>query len=438
MTLAIASSGAWGAGAPSAEAQRLDALERKLDHSLQTIEQLAARVQELEAELVQSRNGAPAAPAAPVALAPAPTEAAAPATTGAADERLANVERGLAQIAAAGQRSEDHGMPLHGFADVSLGNHNPIKPELKGASLGSVDFYLAPQLGARTRALVELNFEVGEGGSVGSDLERAQLGYQFTSTATAWIGRFHTPYGYYNTAFHHGQQISTSLRRPKFLQFEDSGGILPAHTVGAWITGHERVGASHVNYDLYVGNAQQIANGSLDMQSSGSSSGQLIVGGKFGVQPGGVDGLQVGFSALSARITDTMDASNVNRLNSVGLYTVYDTDSWENMAEIYFFRNRDLVGSSGTHSSNAGFIQVGYRGTGRYTPYLRYERAALDQSDGYFAAQDSGASYHREALGVHFDLDLKSAVKLELAQTHVTDRLPYSYSDALLQFAVRF
>jgi hypothetical protein len=68
----------------------------------------------------------------------------------------------------------------------------------------------------------------------------------------------------------------------------------------------------------------------------------------------------------------------------------------------------------------------------------RYERADLDQDDRFFAAQSFGASYHREALGLRFDLDISSALKLELANTHITDRTRDEYQEALMQYAVRF
>jgi hypothetical protein len=410
---------------PDAQAGRLSALEQKLDASLQTIEQLAARVRELEAQLARDKPGP-----APFA-APAPDE----------HEKLARIESDLAQITAANSAASnaDHGLAMHGFADVGVGNHNVYDPARRGATVGEIDFYLAPQLGERVKGLAEINIEVDHGtGSVGADLERMQLGYQFGEAATLWVGRFHTPYGYYNTAFHHGLQISTSLRRPKFLAFEDQGGILPAHTTGLWLTGEEHAGDARLRYDLFVGNAQRIVDGALDPQAGGTHDGQVGVGGRLGLRPGGAwSDLQLGISALSTRITSEDDPANVTRLNVAGLYAFYENDNWEHEFEVYFFRNQDLFGITGTHGSTAGFVQFGYR-HGLYTPYVRYERTSLDQSDGYFAGQTYGGSYHREALGLRFDLNLKSALKVELAQTHNTDRPPPSYTDLMFQGAVRF
>jgi hypothetical protein len=418
---------------------------------MQMIRELSQKVHDLEARAAQQSTTPAAAPgtapATPAAAAPA-AAAAAPAPPATAEaSRLSQLEQTVAQMAAnAWQRAEDTGMPMHGFADVGVGTHNPEFPDYRGANIAELDFFLTPRLGARTRALFELNFEVGSDGTVGVDLERAQIGYQFSDSATVWVGRFHTPYGFYNTAFHHGQWIAIALRRPRFIEFEDHGGIMPAHTVGLWLTGSERLGDMKVTYDAYVGNSQRIFNGILDMNNAGVSRGSVIVGGNLGLLPGGVlDGLKVGVDVFQTRIEDQdptpaafpQVSPYFNQVKSYGAYAVYDTDRWEDIAELHFFDNTDLTGNTGSHHSDAGFIQMGYRG-GRYTPYARYERGSFQQSDPFFAAQINGNSYNREALGVRFDIDLSSALKMEFAKTSFTDRIIRTYGEALVQYAIRF
>src|SRR5256885_9893492 len=434
--------------AAAADSERIATLEQKLDQSLQLIRQLSARVNDLEAQVAQAAPAAPAGRpgtgAAAAAAAQPGTAAATPPGTAAATpadtaQRLARVEQTVTEMAAsAGQRAEE-GMATHGFADVGVGNHNAMFSKYQGANVGELDFFLTPRLGSRTRALFELNFEVGSDGAVGVDLERAQLGYQFADSATVWLGRFHTPYGYYNPAFHHGQQIATSLRRPRFIQFEDQGGVMPAHTVGAWLTGSERVGDEKVTYDVFIGNSQRIQDHTLDMNNAGNTHGSTIMGANLGLLlSGAFDGLKVGVDVFQTRIQDEdQSPSYVTQLRSYGAYAAYDTDSWEDIAEFHVFSSQDLTGRTGTHHSDAGFVQLGYR-AGRYTPYARYERGAFQQSDDFFAAQASGNSYYRTALGLRFDVDLVSALKLELAETHLTDRVIGSYDEALLQYAIRF
>jgi hypothetical protein len=430
------------------DTDRIAVLEQKLDESLQMIRELSAKVHTLETQAAQSQAGAGSAAATQAAAATtqAATAATQPAAPGAAArqedtvQRLTQVEQTVGQMAAnVAQHAEDTGLPLHGFADVGVGNHNAEFAQYQGADVGALEFFLTPRLGPRTRALFEMTFEVGSDGNVGVDLERAQIGYQFADSATLWLGRFHTPYGFYNTAFHHGQQIATSLRRPRFIDFEDHGGIMPAHTVGLWLTGSQKIGDEKLTYDFYVGNGQRIENGILDMRNAGNTGGSAIVGGNLGLLMSGVlDGLKVGVDAFQTRIEDD-DVMPVyfTRVRSYGTYAAYDTDTWEDIAEFHVFDNFDLTGHTGSHHSDAGFVQMGYR-AGRFTPYARYERGSFQQADHYFAAQINGSSYDREALGVRFDVDLASALKLELAGTRLTDRAIGNYNEALIQYSIRF
>jgi hypothetical protein len=416
-------------------------LQQQLDESLKAIQALTERVRELESRqpgaAVASAPPTPDTPPVP-AVAPAAATAASSPTEAA---RLEALEQQLDQLESsnAGRGSADTGLPLHGFADVGVATHNPINAALKGFNVGNLDFYLTPRLSDRSRALFEMNTEVGSEGQVGVDLERAQIGYQFADQATVWLGRFHTPFGYVNTAFHHGAWVNDSLRRPGFLNFEDSGGIVPAHTVGLWITGTPRVGQGKVQYDAYVGNGQQIQGGIIDMRSAGNAHGNLIFGGRLAYlfNSGATEGLTLGVHAFDARIDDDALPRHLTRVASYGGYAVYDTDQWENIAEVYLFDDEDLSGSSGTHRSHAGFVQLGYRASWG-VPYARYESTSLDQTDNFFAAQNAGASYHRSALGLRYDLGPDAAVKLEFADTQLTDRSRDHYDAGLIQYAIRF
>jgi len=413
------------------DADAIAVLQKKLDQSIKMIEALTARVQELE-----SRQGG--------TVAATQTASTGPAT----QQQVAEVEHRVQQIEAANatRQQDTTGLPIHGFADVGIGNYNPYFANYRGANIGSLDFYLTPKLGDRVLALSELIFEVGPDGSVGTDLERFQIGYQFSDAATVWIGRFHTPYGYINTALHHGVWLADALRRPKFLNFEDHGGVMPSHTVGAWLTGAQRAGDGRVLYDLYVGNAQQDSGGTVFMQNAGTAHGTVMGGGRLSYQftGGPLDGLTVGASAFTDKV-DSAQTNNLTQLRVAGIAAVYDTDSWEHIAEAYVFHDTNLNGPPGTKRSTAWFAQLGYRGAWG-VPYVRYERASLDQNDLYFAEQQFGASYYRSAAGVRFDINPKSAIKFELANTHTLDfrvsdvqyGLPEDYNEVLAQYAVRF
>ena len=427
------------AAADSVSDAKLEELQKKLDQSMKMIEALAARVKELEGH---TSTGTVAA------AAPAPAAAADP-------QRLEAVEQKVAQIetANATRQSDDSGLPIHGFADVNTGNYNLYFPYFKGTNVGSLDLYLTPKIGDSVVTLAELIFETGPDGHVGTDLERFQIGYQFNDQATVWVGRFHTPYGYVNTALHHGVWLADALRRPKFVNFEDKGGVMPAHTTGVWLTGALREDNGKFLYDFYTGNGQQIQGGTVDMQNGGNLHGAAMFGSRLSYQfiGGAADGLLVGVNGFTDKVNDDNPFNPaLIRLNMAGAYAVYDTDTWEHIIEAYALRDKNLNGAPGTHRSEAWFAQFAYRARWG-VPYIRYERAMLDQTDPYFNEQTFGASYYRSALGVRFDINAKSSIKFEVAHTRNTDRpstdyrpsdaeigLPQQFNEILAQYAVRF
>src|SRR5439155_17845576 len=171
-------------------------LESKLEQSQQIIEEMAARIQKLEMAGPQQQQ-APAPGAQPTPP-PGVTNLPARETGHAHDAPPAPADQGIITL---------FGTPLHGFGDVGglvTNDDHLLKTRRKGFTVSSLDFYLTPEFGPNVRGLAELNFEVDRAGNVGVDLERWQLGYAFGDYATAWLGRFHTPFGYFNTAFHHG------------------------------------------------------------------------------------------------------------------------------------------------------------------------------------------------------------------------------------------
>jgi hypothetical protein len=173
---AIPSYNAVAAESPDTET-RVSQLERRLDESTKIIEALTTRVRELETRVATEASG---------------PNASAPDASGTAD-RLTSVERAIGEIAAAGSSETESGLKIHGFADVGAGTRSTLDPDRKGFTVGSLDLYMTPELGSRTMALVELNFEADETGGLAVDLERLQFGYQLGDSTKLWLGRFHTP-----------------------------------------------------------------------------------------------------------------------------------------------------------------------------------------------------------------------------------------------------
>jgi hypothetical protein len=416
-----------GAEAAQSDGERISELEKKLEKSLALIEQLSTRLGSVE--------GVKASPAAPTSEKSVQQEA-----------RIEQLEKSIQQVAETAATRRELGIPLHGFADVGyLHSSNDPNNKKGGFALGNLDLYLTPQFGDRVKSIVELVFEFGpESSAMGSDMERVQFGYTFSDALTLWVGRFHTPYGYWNTAFHHGQQIQTAASRPRFVDFEDKGGFLPAHAVGLLASGGTRVGDGRLQYDAYVANGNRLSDGVLDFNAFKDDNANKLVGGNLRYSFGGaLDGLTVGSHAFTEQVGE-YDAGQVlihnTKVNMAGGFAVYDSGNWEVISEYYRFSNKDLFAGGANHRSWAAFAQASYALDDRWIPYARIEKASLDPLDNYFLGQSSGLSYKRGVLGLRFNLNTQSALKLELNRTEEEERdLSKRKSNEVgLQFAVRF
>lgn len=406
-----------------------DARIAKLERMVAT---LTARLNQLEAERSDKR----------------PVDQPAAQDSSKRDAQIESLQRDVSQLTVglSKRNADSSGIPLHGFADVGLGfsnkQQNYVGERPNGFAIGSFDMYLTPQLGDRVKSLVEVNVERSDSGEVNIDLERLQMGYVFNDDLTAWLGRFHTPYGVWNTAYHHGAQIQTSILRPRFLAFEDQGGILPAHTVGLWAKGGAHAGDGKISYDLYLGNGSRINVDTLDMNNAKDDNNNRAVGFNVGYKFGSVlSGLTVGAHGLTEEV-DSYDANsalvNRTRMAFYGGYTAYDANDWDMIGEYYNFHDKDLSGGTGAHASWAGFMQIGRLMLDRWTPYVRFEKAVLDQGDNYFLSQISGRSYVREALGMRYDLEPKSALKFEADHTEQKDNSGPNYHEMRIQYSIRF
>lgn len=400
---------------------RIEALEKRLENSIKLIERLEARVAELEHE----RSARASRPGTDQAVA-ASSAASAPNSADSAElqshsQAITALQREVGELSEGlSKNSADTGLPLHGFADVGAGWSTRSDPQrLRGFDAGTLDIYLVPQFGERVRSLVEVAFEYEPNGEVSADVERLQIGYTLSDDLTVWMGRFHTPFGLWNTWFHHGANLQTSITRPRFIEFEDKGGIIPAHSVGVWASGKFVVRGGKVTYDTYLSNGPSIRKRSIDFNPFTDDDRNKMLGLNIGFQPSGeLHGLSVGvhgFASTATAFSSSDTPLGRTRLRMGGAYFGYDANDWEAIGEYYRFSNGD-VQTGADYSSTAWFAQVG-KTFGSWTPFGRYERASLNPQDVYFSSQALGRSYRRASVGVRYALDSRSSFKLELSTT---------------------
>jgi hypothetical protein len=184
-------------------------------------------------------------------------------------------------------------------------------------------------------------------------------------------------------------------------------------------------------------------DGVLDFNAYRDDNRNTAVGGNVGYRFGGAaEGLLVGLHGFREEVdVDADDGTKLarTRVGVFGGYFYLDKNNWEGIGEYYHFSNVDLDGGTGTHKSWAAFLQMGYTLNDIWTPYYRWEKAALDQTDPYFAYQDSGRSYTRNVAGIRYLLNPATALQLEGNRTREGFLSgEKSYTEVRAQFAVRF
>ena len=328
---------------------------------------------------------------------------------------------GLALLALLAPRSSP-AFELHGFADVSYHHdiHDDAEPqENNGAfNLGPVDLYVAESLGPRLDVLTEIAIESGI-----VDLERLQIGYLFSDALKVSVGRFHTSLGYWNTAYHHGAFLHTTIQRPFFLHFEDEGGILPVHTVGLLLSGRQFLGIGEISYSALVGNGSSIIDEGtplapvpvLDPNNEMDPNKNKAVGLHAAFAPAPLRGLTVGASAYNSRVLTegtTLPALDVSQTILGADLTFLDGRS-ELIAEYFLVRDKDKLGTT-TTTNHLYYVQLSRQFAERVTPYARHEQMSLDEADPYMGVSGLGAIDKRiETAGMRFRVGDQSVVKLE-------------------------
>lgn len=313
-------------------------------------------------------------------------------------------------------------LEIHGFGDVSYArdNHDDADPEENNGAflIGPLDFYIAERIGPRLDVLAEFAFESGA-----IDVERLQVGYLFSDAFKVYAGRVHTALGYWNTAYHHGAFLHTTIKRPLFLRFEDEGGILPVHSVGLMGSGRSFLRAGELSYAVVVGNGSSIAEvdgaPELDPNTDGDPNKNKAVGLHTAFAPNGLHGWAFGASLYESRVLNVVSLVSVPPILAgdvtqtiVGADLSKTMGPFELLAEYFLLRHKDHLGVGGATTNHLYYVQTGYEFRELLTPYARHEQVSIEEGDPFAAALGS-VDTRIETAGIRVRLGEQSVVKVE-------------------------
>jgi len=387
------------------------------DSDRQMIEELRAEVHQLETRVAQLESerqttSTPQSPAAPAA----------------SQQQVPSAEPEVAHEVEPQRMDTKTLMNIRGFGDVTF-HGNDLKGSHTAFTLGQLNLFVTSDISEKFRFLSEIVFEADPTNAVGVDVERLLLQYSHNDYFNFAVGRYHTDIGFYNTAYHHAAWLQTAVSRPFLYQFEDNGGILPIHNVGATISGMVPSGKVGLHYVVEVGNgrashsplAEAVQN--VVDENNGKSVNVAVF-----ARPSAVRGLQLGFSAYhdglqplgAARVGETILAA----------HAVMQRPNFEWLNEALLIRHSV---DGGHVFDTPGFYSQISKAFGAYRPYFRYQYVNASDAEPIFPYV--GLMYG-PSVGMRFDASEAVALKLQYDRTDFRNQT--AVNGLTLQFAFTF
>jgi hypothetical protein len=396
--------------AAGARAQTLDPATRAL------IERLQQRIDSLEQRLAEVETRTGTARVTPSTVVPAQPPAA-------VHEHDAVPAATQAEQAAAPTYPT---LKISGFADVDFSASTLRAPatgfgaqsllqQHSGFQEGQFILHMSSALSPKVAVFGELSFTARPDAGTGSpaatgfnaEVERIIVRYDANDRFKLSFGRYHTPINYWNTAFHHGQWLQTTISRPEMTQF--GGSFIPVHFVGGLVEGEVPAGGLNLNYNVGLGNGRgQIISRPGDFGDVNNNRAWLV---NAFIKPNSLYGLRIGGSVYRD-LLNPLNGSPAREWITSG-HIVWTKETPEVIAEFANVSHRG-VGAATSSNSQAFYTQVAYRlpwAQRTLKPYYRFDYIHVPRSDAIF--RTAVPVFHSSTAGVRYDITNFAAFKLE-------------------------
>ena len=286
--------------------------------------------------------------------------------------------------------------PQSGFQEGQFILHFSSALSPKVSFFGELSFTARPDAGQGTQPATGFNAEV----------ERAIIRFDQSDYLKVSFGRYHTPINYWNSAFHHGSWLQTTISRPEMTEF--GGSFIPVHFVGALAEGAIPAGGLNLNYDLGAGNGRSF------IISRGGDFGDVnnnraLLANAF-IRPDAFYALEVGGSVYRDEITPL--SGPVSREWIESGHIVLHKETPEIIAEFANVAHHPIFGGV-TSNSQAWYVQTAYRlpwNQKAWKPYYRFEYMHVPHSDFLFR---NVPTFNASTFGVRYDITNFAAFKAE-------------------------
>jgi len=258
-------------------------------------------------------------------------------------------------------------LQIRGFGDVDFAATDQ-KGAVSGFDLGQLVLHFASPLSRKVSYFGEVSFTANP---TGYDLsvERSIIRYDYNDYFKVSFGKYHTPVSYWNTAFHHGAWLQTTISRPEMVRV--GGTLIPIHFVGLQTEGNIPSGGLGLGYNLGLGNGRS-SSFSKAGDSGDSNSNRAWVATLF-ARPARLYGLQFGGSYYRDKLSPRTGLSFDEWIASAHL--VWTKQHPEFLAEVANVHHRDPA-TLQTFNTTAYYVQLAYRfpwQENKWKPYYRFE-----------------------------------------------------------------
>ena len=276
-----------------------------------------------------------------------------------------------------------------------------------GFTVGQAVAHASAYLGDRFSVFGEFSLTARDS-QYSIEAERLFVKYEFSDAVKLSAGRYHTPIGYWNSAFHHGAWLQTTVSRPEMIRFGSK--ILPIHFVGALLEGNLPGGGLGLTYMAGIGNGRHsnIARSGDAGDINGDNAWMV----QLNASPDNIYGSHFGLGFYSDTVSPT-DREDINE-QTMSAYIVWSKESPEFLFEYLHSSHEFAANSSISGDTDARYAQLAYRLKDRnrnWKPYLRVESTRVDDSDPLLG--DQNLNYDAGIVGVRWDFNPYAALKGE-------------------------
>jgi len=268
------------------------------------------------------------------------------------------------------------------------------------------------------------------------ELERFQVGWLFKNQLF-WLGKFHNPISYWNTQYHHGAYLQSSITRPAIVEFEDGGGIMPMHLGGFLAEGTFGRGEKELGYALAFGAGPEFTGELEPWDVLSPSSGTRDISATLNIHlasemtTSNRFGLFVNYTKIPA---NDINVSEIQQISS-GFYGGWGSDHWQWHGSTFYVHNRfeRPIGSENDAFFNA-YLQAEYKLNNEWSFYGRIEGTAGGEGDAYLALFPKFIE-DRILGGFRYDFARQNALKLEISANQMRHD---DFAQVMLQWSAMF